>query len=148
MKRLTVSVTRKDGTSTTIPVFVDNETAKVLTQVDEATRNDYLRQEYEMSLVDRKESRRHQSLEDSLEDGFDVADSASSAEEDLMEKDSRRELLSAISQLTKEQQWLVKEVYIKGRSQTEIAKELDITHSAIRDRLRVIFKKIKKILNS
>ena len=58
-----------------------------------------------------------------------------------------KKLKQAIATLTQDQQWLIKEVYFKGRPQVEIAKELGILKSSLNDRLSRALKKLKKFLN-
>lgn len=48
---------------------------------DEMVKDIYLKEEYRARLIERRETRRHQSLEKSMEHGFDVA-----GEEDVEEE--------------------------------------------------------------
>lgn len=144
MKKLSTTVTTNNETKT-IYVLVDDETAKMLEQVDEQTRHDYLLGEHEIYLNDLKETRRHQSLESSIENGYDFASEEPTLEEKSIEREKYGLLHKAISTLSKDQQWLIREVYFKGRSNTDIASELGVTEGSIRHRLERIYKKIKKI---
>lgn len=93
--------------------------------------------------VNRKETRRHQSLDALVESGFQIADPGSDIEANLIIQNNIDLLRRALAALTSDQKWLVEQVFYYGRKQSEIAAELGINATSIRDRLRVIYKKIK-----
>lgn len=144
MKKLTTQIT-KNNKEHTIFIMVDNKMADFLNGVDEKTRHDYIVSEHQIYLNELKETRRHQSLDISLGNGHEFEAEELSPEEKCIEDEKYSNLHKAISSLSKEQQWLVKEVYFKGRSQVEIAKELGISKSSLNDRLSRALKKIKKL---
>ena len=144
MKKVTTQSTKKDGTIHTVYAMVDEATAAILATCDEKVRHEYILSMHNEYLNELKETRRHQSLDVFMENGIDFA-----AEEpdDESEKETLLKALKvAMQELTPEQQWLVKEVYVKKRAQREIARQLGLNHTSIRDQLRVIYKKIKKLL--
>lgn len=145
MKKLSTTVTKNNVTKT-IYAIVDDRTAKFLEGLDEQTRHDYIVSEHEIYLSELKETRRHQSLELSLDNGHDFVSEDPTPDEKLEKQEEIALLRQALSTLTEDQQWLVKEIYFKGRPQIEIAKESDVDPTAIRNRLRKIYAKIKKIL--
>ena len=71
----------------------------------------------------------------------------SDIEEKAFQNDDIEQLYKAFAVLTEEQKWLVEQVYYHNRKQSEIAAELGIDATSIRDRLRVIYKKIKNFFN-
>lgn len=146
MKKLYTQITKKNGEVKNVYVCVDNETAKVLEQVDEETRRIYLQEEYLTFMSNVKYKRCNQSLEKSLENGFDVADENQDVEENAIKNADKEKIRQAISKLEPQQQWLVKQVYFNQRTNVSIASELGVTEGAIRDRLKRIFEKIKKFL--
>lgn len=93
--------------------------------------------------VNRKETRRHQSLDALVESGFQIADPGSDIEANLIIQNNIDLLRRALAALMSDQKWLVEQVFYYGRKQSEIAAELGIDATSIRDRLRVIYKKIK-----
>ena len=93
--------------------------------------------------VNRKETRRHQSLDALVESGFQIADQGSDIEANLIMQNNIDLLRRAFAALTNDQKWLVEQVFYYGRKQSEIAAELGIDVTSIRDRLRVIYKQIK-----
>ena len=147
MKKLFTQIVKKNGELKDVYVCVDDETARVLEQVDEETRRIYLQEEYEMKMSDNKYKLCNQSLEKSLDNGFDVIDEEQDVEEKAIKQAERDTVMQAILQLEPQQQWLVKQIYVYGRKQVEIAEELEIDFTSVSKRLSRIFKKIKKILN-
>ena len=97
--------------------------------------------------INRKETRRHQSLETLIESGFQIADPESDIEEKTFQNDDIEQLYKAFEVLTEEQKWLIQQVFYYNRKQSEIAAELGVDATSIRDRLRVIYKKIKKFFS-
>jgi len=146
MKRLTTQITKNNETKT-IYAMVDDKTANLLEKADEQVRHEYIVAEHEQYLSELKETRRHQSLDLSLENGHEFEDEESNLEEKLIENEMYEELHKAISTLSKEQQWLIYEVYFKGRPQVEIAKELGILKTSLNDRLSRALKKLKKLFS-
>ena len=146
MKKMFTQVVKHNGELKDVFVLVDDETAKVLEQVDEATRKAYLQGEYEMYIADVNYKRRTQSLERSFENGFDIVDERQDVEEIVAREMKNERVRKAIEQLEPQQQWIVEQIYFDGRSHISVAKELGVTEGAIRDRLRRIYKKIKKFL--
>jgi len=144
MKKVTTQITKKDGTIHTVYAMVDEATAALLETCDERVRHEYVLSMHNEYLNELKETRRHKSLDVSMENGMDFA--AEEPEDELEEEAQLNALKIAMQKLTPEQQWLVNEVYVKRRAQTEIAKELGVDPTAIRNRLRKIYKKIKKLL--
>lgn len=147
MKQFTVEIQKKDNTLKLVDVWVDDETARVLETLDENMRQKYLTMEHQMDLSDLRETRRHQSLNVSMDAGWDVADETIKIDEGLMTDAIKQELLEAISTLEPEQRWLVEQVYFKTRKQTEIAEEMGVKKTAINNRLERIKRKLKKNLN-
>lgn len=143
MKKLTTQITKNNKTQT-IFVMVNDKTADFINSLDEKTRHDYIVGEHNIYLNELKETRRHQSLDLSLDNGFELEDEDSSPEDKVIQDETYSNLYKAISTLSKDQQWLIKEVYFKGRSQVEIAKELGVSHVAILNRFKKIYEKIKK----
>ena len=143
MKKLTTTVTKNNVTKT-IYAIVDDRTAKFLESLDEQTRHDYIVSEHEIYLNDLKETRRHQSLELSLDNGHDFVSEEPAPSEELEKQEEIALLRKALSTLTADQQWLINEIYFKERSQVEIAKELGLSKMAISLRLQTILKKLKK----
>lgn len=147
-KKLFTQIVKKNGELKDVYVCVDDETAKVLEQVDEETRRTYLKEEYKMFMADYRYKRRNQSLEKSVDNGFDVIDDKQDVEAMAIKQAEKETVMEAISKLEPQQQWLVKQIYIYGRKQIEIANELGVSHQAISQQIILIRSKIKKILKN
>ena len=119
------------------------------TFIDVEVSDEFARQyeqiETEEKRVNRKETRRHQSLETLVESGFQIVDQESDIEEKAFQNDDIEQLYKAFAVLTEEQKCLIQQVFYYDRKQSEIAAELGIDPTAIRNRLRKIYDKIKKI---
>ena len=121
---------------TRVEVEVTDEFAALYEQMDE-----------EEKRVNRKETRRHQSLETLVEGGFQIADPDSDIEETLIKQHDIDRLHRALAILTDDQKWLVEQVFYYGRKQSEIAVELGVCKQALNNRITRVIKKIKKFLD-
>ncbi len=146
MKELSTEIILRNGDIKTITVELETELADWLVLQPPAVYRDFLIFEYRSKCVERKETRRTQSLNASLDHGFDIVDEDSDLFLALLRKLTREQVRDAIRKLEPQQQWLVDEIYFKGRKQAEIAIELDVGESAIRSRLKKIFEKMQKNL--
>ena len=121
---------------TRVEVEVTDEFAALYEQMDE-----------EEKRVNRKETRRHQSLETLVEGGFQIADPDSDIEETLIKQYDIDRLHRALAVLTDDQKWLVEQVFYYGRKQSEIAVEMGDCKQALNNRITRVIKKIKKFLD-
>ena len=131
MKKISYEI---NGTS--VEVEVTDEFASLYEQMDEVEKR-----------VNRKETRRHQSLETLVEGGFQIADPDSDIEETLIKQYDIDRLHRALAVLTDDQKWLVEQVFYYGRKQSEIAVELGVCKQALNNRITRVIKKIKKFLD-
>lgn len=116
-----------------IDVEVTQEFARAFEQLKEEEKNN-----------ERRETRRHFSLEALTEEGFQVEDPKADIEDQLYKKLENNALVSAIKSLDPNQKWLIEQVFFLNRTQQDIAEELGVNHTAVRNRLRKIYKKMKK----
>ena len=117
-------------------------------EVTEEFARKYARIETEEKRINRKETRRHQSLNTLIEGGFQMADINGDIEEKALRKEDIIQFRNALKTLTTDQKWLIKQIFYYGRKQCEIARELRIDVTSVRDRLRVVYKKIRKNFNN
>ncbi len=147
MQKVSMTVVTKKGKKK-ISVWLDEGTIKALSQdKDKTLAKRYIILEHKDNLINRKETRRHQSLDKSMDNGFDIADERVNIYEEVEIKTSYEKLHIAISKLLPQQQWLINEIFFKGRTQISIAEELGIGESAIRSRLKKIYEKLKNFYN-
>lgn len=127
---------------------------KIIYQFADGTQNEvevsdefyaqYQEIEKEEKNKNRAETRRHISLSQMQENGFEPALQESSLEDDLLKEEMKKELLEAISTLTPEQQDLVYKVFYENKSTSQVAKEMGALDSSISHKLERIYKKLKK----
>ena len=79
------------------------------------------------------------------EDDEILASSDEDIEETAIKNEEYNTLHKALKTLLPQQQELIKKIYFEGKTQIEVAKELGITDAAVRNRLKKIFEKIKKV---
>ena len=145
MKKLSTEIITKNGETKIITVEVDDMYADWLVTQSQEIYHDAVMFEYRTSCVERKETRYIQSLDASMDNGFDIADESSESAEDMAE---RLTLEDAIQKLTEQQQWVVKQVFMLQRKQVEVARELGITESAMAQQISVIKRNLKKNLKN
>jgi len=132
--------------------FVTGETVEI--EVDAELGNVVIAIEHDQLNRDRAETRRHSSLDQLADAGFDVADKAAGPAAVSEQKEAIAEHLAdlaklkkAMSELLPQQQDLIHKVYFENRTMASIAAEEGIGESAIRNRLKKIYAKLKNLLD-
>ena len=115
-------------------------------EVTEEFAAEYAELEHKEKLTERKETRRHQSLDKSMEHGWDIADQSADVVLQAEVEEDKKRLHDAILKLPKEQRKLLEEVYFQDIPQTELAKRDGVTKTAVNNRLARILKKLKKYM--
>ena len=116
--------------------------------VEDKFYEEYEHLEVENKRTDRKETRRHISLNYLNEQGIDFESAESNPEDIIFTKELRNQVQKAIKTLNSKQRELVKNVYFEGKTLSEIAKEKGISKSAITQQIQVIYKHLKTILKN
>lgn len=124
--------------------FADGTTSAV--EVSEEFYSLYQDMEKADELSERKHSRRNQSLERSVDNGWDVADPDADVATIFEINERNSQLNAAISTLTPEQQTLIKQVFFDRIPQVEIAEQQGTTKMALHNKLTRILRKLKKVL--
>ena len=146
MKELQTYIILRNDERKNIKVDLEDELADWLVTQPEEVYRDFLVFEYRSKCTERKETRRTQSLNASVNNGFDVVDETEDVHLALLRKMTCEQVRKAIEKLEPQQQWLVREIYFYNRSQIDIAEELDVKPQAITNRLKKIFEKMKRNL--
>ena len=128
--------------------FNFNDGTKSTVNVDDEFYNEYEKLEIESKRIERKETRRHISMNVFEEQGIEFEDENSFVELKFLEKEKKTEVIKAIKKLTSKQQRLVYEVFYQNKSLSEIAKEQGKSKSAITQQMQVIYKHLKKNLKN
>ena len=128
--------------------FKFNDGTKSTVNVDDEFYNEYEKLEIESKRIERKETRRHISMNVFEEQGIEFEDENSSIESNLLDKERKEVVHSAIKKLVPKQQELVYQVFYLNKSLSEIAKEKGVSKSAITQQMQVICKRLKEILKN
>lgn len=123
--------------------FVDGTMTEI--EVDGSLGEFMLELKKEGDRVERKETRRHMSL-DSMDFEGELFASAEDTEETAIFREDMGQLTRALDMLSPEQRELVLKVYFKGMRIVDIARKEGVGDIAVRDRIRRIHKKMKKYL--
>ena len=122
-------------TGEVLEIEVEDSMGEVLLEFDRQERNN-----------DRRETRRHMSL-----DGMDFEGETFRAEADTLREAMGRvdaELfMKALDMLSASQKELLLKVYFKGMRVADIARAEGVSEAAVRNRLKKIYGKLKKILS-
>ncbi len=129
-------------------IYKFSDGTKKTIQVEDEVYEEYENLEVENKRTDRKETRRHISLDYLNEQGIDFESAESNPEEITFTKDLQNQVQKGIKTLNSKQQELVKNVYFEGKTLSEIAKEKGISKSAITQQMQVIYKNLKTILKN
>ena len=121
-------------TGEVLAIEVEDELGEVILELDRQERNN-----------DRRESRRHMSLDGMDFEGETFRAEADTPREAMGRVDTER-LMEALDMLSLSQRELLLKGYFKGGRIVDIAREQGVGESAIRDRIRRIHKKLKKYL--
>ena len=97
--------------------------------------------------INRKETRRHNSIEVMEEQGNQFKDHKIDVFSEVEEKEISDNLHKALNKLLPQQKELIEEIFIKEKPIVKVAEEHGVTEAAIRNRLKKIYKKLKIFLN-
>lgn len=92
------------------------------------------------------ETRRHSTLNNNIDDYEWLAVDDENLAELFREPTIKEKLNSALEQLNEQQKALINALFYQNKTQVEYAAELGVTQGAISQRLKVIIKKLKKLL--
>ena len=148
MKELSTEIILRNGDIRTITVELETELADWLVLQPPAIYRDYLIFEYRCKCVERKETRRVQSLNASLDHGFDIVDEDSDLFMALLRQLTLEEVRKAIKKLKPKQQWVAEQVLLLDRKQVEVARELGITKQAMMQQISIIKRDLKNFLKN
>lgn len=129
MKKLTTKI-MDNGKEKEIAVFLDDETARVLEECgDKELKHGYIVEEYKYQLIERRETRRHQSLEKSIEGGHEFVDH------------------KALKFLTKKQMYVLRLHVLEQKTFQEISEIMGINLYTVYEHYVTAKKKLKKFFD-
>lgn len=120
-------------------------------QIDIEVTEEFARQFEEMQAESkhqhwRNKKRKESSFDAMIESGYQAEDPNSNIEDLFIRQSDLQMLYKAIESLEPQQKWLIYQVFFCRRNQIEIARKMEIDPTAIRNRLRKIYAKLKKFL--
>lgn len=125
--------------------FADGHSEEI--EVSEEFAVQYADMEHKDALTERKETRRHQSLDKSLEHGFDVPDSQANIFEEIERRELSEEIRKALHKLTDRQRRVVLLRISDRMSFREIGEKLGLGTYTVRDYFYNAVKKLQKFLS-
>ena len=147
MRRFTTKIMHK-GEEKTIAVWLDDETARVLEECEDKTlRHKYIVEEYKARLIERRESRRHQSLEKSIENGHEFIDDSSDVTEIIEGKEEITQLYKALKVLTEKQLYVLKLHVLERKTFREISEKMGLNLYTVYEHYTAAKKKLKKFFS-
>lgn len=100
----------------------------------------------ELKNSDRRETRRHNSVEDLDGKGIQLADDRIDIATLVEQQELKEALKEAMEQLLPQQRELIQQVFFNGKSIAKLARSEGVDERAIRNRLNKIYTKLKKLL--
>lgn len=116
-------------------------------EVTEEFAAEYAEMEHKDALIERKETRRHQSLDKSLEHGFDILDPQANVSEEIERREFSEEIRKALHKLTEKQRTVVLLRISDGMSFRAIGERMGLGTYTVRDYFYNAVKKLQKFLS-
>ena len=107
---------------------------------------EYAAMEHRDKLIERKETRRHQSLDKSLEHGWDIQDPSADVALQAERNEEKARLSSALQKLTDKQRAVLFLYIEEGLSFREIGEKLGIHKDTVKEHYHAAIKNLRKIL--
>ena len=117
-------------------------------EVTEEFASEYAAMEHRDKLIERKETRRHQSLDKSLEHGWDIPDPSADVALQAERNEEKARLSSALQRLTDKQRAVLLLYIEEGLSFREIAAKLGVNKDTVREHYLAAIKNLKKFLQN
>ena len=121
-------------------------TKHVEIEVTEVFAAEYDAMEHRDKLVERKETRRHQSLDKSMEHGWDIADPSADVDAQAERREDTARLRDALKTLTERQRIVFLTYAEEGKSFREIGEMLGLQKDTVKEHYHAAIKKLRKIL--
>ena len=124
--------------------FADGHTEEI--EVREEFAESYAAMEHRDKLIERKETRRHQSLDKSLEHGLDIPDLRTDIQSEKERNEDAIRIHNAIQSLTEKQRLVFLRHAEDELTFREIGEELGVGTQAVWEHYTAAIKKLKKFL--
>ena len=144
MKKYSTVIT-KDGETKEISVWFDDETARAIDEAnDPKITQFYILDKHQEDLIDRKETRRHTSLDELIEKGHLIEDEDGDPVQYAMRMERILKMRKALSSLTDKQFKAIWYVAVEGLTYVETGKLMGIRWETVRQYYKKAEEKIKK----
>ena len=148
MKKYSTVIT-KDGETKEISVWFDDETARAIDQANDLEITQfYILDKHREDLIDRRETRRHTSLDELIEKGHLVEDEDGDPVQYAMRMERILKMRKALSALTDKQFKALWYVAVDGLSYVEAGKLMGIRWETVRQYYKMAEKKIKNFFKT
>ena len=145
MKKYSTVIT-KDGETKEISVWFDDETARAIDEAnDPEITQFYILDKHREDLIDRKETRRHTSLDELIEKGHLIEDEDGDPIQYAMRMERILKMRKALSSLTDKQFKAIWYVAVEGLTYVETGKLMGIRWETVRQYYKRQKKKLKNI---
>ena len=142
MKKFEIVITTKQGEKK-VKLYIDNETATILKDCSEEIRLAYLKEEYKAQMRERAETRRHISLDKSMDNGHDFESQDKSPLAEILEAEEESYIKSLLDKLTDKQ----REVFILHAFERwtlkKIGKKMGVSFQCVHQIYEAAIKKLK-----
>ena len=145
MKKYTTFVENKKGEQKKISAWLDDETAKALDESnDPEITHFYIVEKHKEDLIQLKETRRHISLENLIDQGHFIEDQDSDLSQHGVRMENILKMRKALSTLTEKQRTVIIARYVDNLSFNEIGRRMGVTGKTVIAHFKAAEKKIKK----
>ena len=132
MKKYTTFITTEKGDQKKISVWLDDETARAIDEAsDPEITQFYILDKHKEDLIQRKETRRHTSLDYLFEQGHFIEDQNSDLSQYGVRMENISKVRKALSALTDKQYAIVMSHCIDGQSFREIARRMGVGKTTV-----------------
>ena len=148
MSKFIIEIKSQNEKRKQVKVYVDYKTAELLKQCDERIRYAYLEEEYRAQKRERTETRKHISLETSMENGHDYISKAENPMDKLLNLEDKAELEKALDKLTDKQHQVFLLYVVEGLTFEGIGAKMGTSWQSIQFHFNAAQKKLKKFLKN
>ena len=146
MKKVTVTVTNRRGEIECVSAYVEDEVAEALKQCSDEVRRIYILDKHGEQNADRRETRRHSSLEQIMEEGEQFGTDEYNPAVEMKKRENNERLYNALELLTDKQYQALWRYAVDGLTFEAIGEEMGIRWETVREYYRAALKKLRKIL--
>ena len=132
MKKYTTFITTEKGEQKKISVWLDDETARAIDEAnDPEITQFYILDKNKEDLIQRKETRRHISLENLIDQGHFIEDQDSDLSQHGVRMENILKMRKALSTLTEKQRTVIIARYVDNLSFNEIRRRMGVTGKTV-----------------